>query len=313
MKGRPGAVVLAALAAGLVATQPARAANPGLSAASAASVASALQKPAQVQSVEWLLADFAPVTLPVNRQPGDGFADQMLRYLIGAWPGVKHTFLPSNAQRGWQMIESGAHVCHPAAIRTPEREAKAYFVITYLLPPLQLIVRRDRLDKIPRNAAGEADLQRLLDQPDLRGAITHGRSYGTRIDEMLQARGANRSVTIYSPSDFGSKLLQMISLDRADYGIDYDFTLRYLSEHNPRLNQLVSLPIAGANTPLVAGIACPRTPWGLQATQEIEQRLRTPEAVSVIRESLYRWLTPEVRHIYGANIDAFYQDMQLGR
>jgi len=254
-----------------------------------------------VTKITWLASDLSPRT---GSGRASGVAGRVVAYLGKHWPGVEHEILLANAKRSWQMIENGDEVCRANVVRTPEREKVAYFINTQLTPPPQLIVRRDRLSHVPRNAAGEVLLPRLLADRTMRGAIVDGRRYGQAIDELLAARPARSAVTFYSPKDFGARVLQMLSLDRADYSIDQDMALVMVG--NPA--DLVSVPINGASEFVMAGIACPRTPWGLAAIRGVDKAYGRPEGAADLREGLMHWLTPETQAHYAARFDAFYRE-----
>ena len=104
--------------------------------------------------------------------------------------------------------------------------------------------------------------------------------------------------------DYGSRMHTMLSRDRADYTIGFDATLR---EEPGQAELLTSESIAGASAPVLAGVACPRTSWGLAVIRRVEQIYNTPEAVALLRRESESWLTPELRKRYAAQIDEFYR------
>ena len=269
---------------------------------------SALAQPVQAQPVTritWATAESSATGR--GAADANGMTGRLVDFLRPRWPEVQHEILIANAKRGWQMIEAGQLVCRANTVRTPEREKLAYFTNMQLTPPVQLIVRRDRVALLPRNAAGEVVLPRLLADSRLRGALVDGRSYGTAVDQQLADVAQHKQVTLYSPKDFGGRLLQMLTLDRADYAIDFDMALVMLDSPQA-LQALQSLPIQGASEPVMGAVACPRTPWGLAAIRGIDRILGSPAGAAMLRDSLQRWLTPEARAHYGAQMDAFYRE-----
>ena len=258
-----------------------------------------------MDSITWLLGE-APGHVNGSAD-GANPADWLLPYLREHWPDAKQVVLLANARRTWQMLANGEKACSASSVRTPEREKLAYFSNTLLGPPLQLIVRRDKLSALPRNAAGEIELDRLLADEHLAGALIEGRSYGNFIDSVLAGRPENKSVTLYAASDFGSKIMPMLDIGRADYSIGYDIVISEARTRNPA-SQLYSQPIAGASALVAAGVACPRTAWGLAAIRGIDRVLGTPAGAAMLRDITERWMTPEARKHYGARMDAFYKE-----
>ncbi len=273
--------------------------SPGSSPSTAASN-TAPPPPVSIERITWLTSDNS-----TSVNPGvNGVTDRLISYLSVWWPGVKHEVLVANAKRSWQMLEEGQPVCRANVVRTPDREKIAYFINTQLTPPPQLVVRRDRLSRLPRTPQGEVLLAQLLADESMRGALVDGRSYGNAIDDMLTHRPANPAVSLYSPRDFGGRLLQMVSLDRADYSIDSDMALLMMGE--PK--DLMTVPIRGASDLVMAGIACPRTPWGWSAIKGIDRALGRPEGAATLRRGLMRWLTPDTQAHYGPQLDQFYRE-----
>ncbi|MBT9494119.1 MAG: TIGR02285 family protein [Paucibacter sp.] len=262
-------------------------------------------EPARVTHISWLSADPPPTA---DGKSNAGLTGKLVSFMTQQWPEVKHEILQANAKRSWQLIAQGEPVCHGSALRTPEREKLAYFSPTLMGPPLQLIARRDKLAALPLNSAGEVDLARLLADARLQGALVGGRSYGQYIDKALSPLSAYQTLAFYSASDYGSKILPMLLAGRADYTIEQDMALSVGRENNPQMMALVSLPIQGASELIAAGVACPRNAWGLAAIREIDKRLGTPAGAAMLRESFERWLTPELRQRYGAQLDAFYKE-----
>lgn len=255
----------------------------------------------KVERITWLASDNSAFATGAD---ANGITGRLIAYLEKTWPGVKQDMLIANTKRSWQMIENGQPVCRANVVRTPERERVAYFINTQLTPPPQLIVRRDLLTRLPRTAGGEVPLPQLLADTRLRGALIDGRSYGTVVDELLARRLSSTGLTFYSPRDFGARVLQMLSLERADWTIDYDMAL--VMAGSPR--DLVSVPIQGASELVMAGVACPRSDWGLAAIRGIDRALGTPRGAATLRQGLMRWVTPETQAHYAAQFEAFYRE-----
>ena len=255
---------------------------------------------AQFDSVTWLVGE--ALQSDGRTRSTDVLLDLMARRLAN----VKQQVVVANAKRSWRLIGKGEQVCHASAVRTPERERIAYFSNTQLMPPVQLIVHRERLAQLPL-IGGEVDLQRLFADPGLRGALVHGRSYGPALDELIARRPAgNKSVVAYTAGDFGSNMLLMLVKGRADYSIEYDMALPMVIQSTVEARKLASVPISGNSEPVVVGIACPRTAWGLAAIKAIDEVLSTPAAAALLRQQLVGLLSKDALHIYGPRIEAFY-------
>jgi len=267
----------------------------------AAGRASAAEAPVQIGTITWLTGE------PVNLENDKAitFSRQMVELIRREWPEAQHSIVQANARRAWQMIAEREHACQLSSVHTAERDRIAYFRDILIGPPQQIIVRRDKVQALPRAANGDVDLPRLLASTTLRGALVDGRSYGDGLDRIIAAAPRNPLVVRYSAGDYGSRIHTMLSRDRADYTIGYDATLRL--EAGQATLMLTSESIAGASAPILAGVACPRTPWGLAVIRRVDKIASTPEAVAVLRHEAESWLTPELRRRYAAQIEDFYR------
>lgn len=276
-----------------------------------------------VDKITWLMPEVDTVappspgaaSVPVRR----GLAQPLSDYLTANWgTPAKHEVLIANVKRSWRMVEDGEQACHLGVLRTPEREAVAYFFDTHLIPPHQLMVRRAALGKLPRHVDGDADLEKIWAEKQLRGAVVAGRSYGPGLDALL-ARRPPGAIEEYTTSDFGGNMLAMIAVGRAGYTIEFDFVLAGQQEWsaaggaggangNAKVStaDLVSVPIEGFSSPVVSGIACPRNAWGKRTIDQVERVLGTPQAKQFMRDEFISHLSPEARARYGPRIDAFY-------
>jgi uncharacterized protein (TIGR02285 family) len=228
----------------------------GCSALPPARAADAAQ-PDRVTHITWLFGD----TLAQRAASGvQRPADSLLDWLEPHLPGIQHHRSVANAKRSWRQIGSGDHVCAASAVRQPDRERLAYFTNTALMPAPQLIVRRERLVDLPRNAAGQVDLTLLLADERWHGARVQGRSYGPQLDALFERAGSPAGLTLSTSADFGSNLLPMLLQKRIDYAFEYPNALVLLARQRPEVSLLEGAAIAGASDPIVVGIACPRTP-----------------------------------------------------
>ncbi|WP_374580200.1 TIGR02285 family protein [Pseudoduganella sp.] len=256
------------------------------------------------EQMTWLMSDFPPITIPVDGAPTTGIADQIVRYLARHWGHDDHRYVYANSKRTWLMLERGSQACFAAALRTPERERTAYFSNTSLVPPPVLIVRADMLPSLPLNAAGEVVLAQLLARRAARGAIVENRSYGPQLDAMLaQHPEANLEKTAIG--DYGRNVLLMVARGRADYTFDYDFALAYGQSLQAELAQLRTVAIAGNAQAVLAGVACPRTPWGRRMIRKIDSILGTPAGADMLMRAQDTWLTPAGKQRYQSQMAAF--------
>lgn len=265
--------------------------------------AAPVQAQVAVERITWLAGDTAAASASGLRP-----SDRLLDWLTARLPGITHERVVANAKRSWTLIERGDPVCHAGAVRSAPREALAYFSNTWPMPPLQLIVRRERVAALPVDAAGQVDLATLMSDKRLQGVIVHGRSYGAALDGLLaQSESISPALRRVTAGDFGSNLVPMLLQGRADYAFEYPNALAALLRTRPEVAGLAALPIKGAMEPVISGVACPRTAWGHAAIRRVDAVLGTPEGAALLRDILMSELPPDSRRQYREAFDAFFQ------
>mgnify|MGYP001810510993 CR=1 FL=1 len=226
----------------------------------------ATQSLAEKPPLTWILSDFPPFIVTDGPSlPGEGFIDFTLRYLIERMPEYQHRYEVAGIARSIGLMEQGAAVCHPALLRTAEREKIAafsgpvHFVLSHMV-----VARRDRLERLSRhlNDAGQVELPQMLADPTLTTSLTEKRVFSPAIDKALAEAGPSRNRPTIGVR-FDSPFLQL------DAGwIDYIFAYPVepgwyrKSGRISRDADLVYLPVAGSEDYVLGGVACTRGEWG---------------------------------------------------
>ena len=264
--------------------------------------AAAHAAPPVVDHIVWLNSDTLAVRVGGQLvRPSEQIASWLQAHLPA---GVRLQPTVANAERSWALLRQGEAACIASAVRLPEREYLAHFTTLWLMPPPQVIVRREHGNALPLDAHGAVDLPALLADTSLRGVIAQGRSYGTALDAQLTA--GQRLVRVKG-GDFGSNLLPMLMQDRADYTVEYPNVLVALASRQEGEPGLTALPVKGAGEPVAAGVACPRTPWGLAAIRLIDATFGTPEGAAMLREALQASLPVDTQRAYREAFDIHFQ------
>ncbi len=264
--------------------------------------AAAPAAPPGVDHIVWLNSDTLAVRVGGQLvRPAEQIASWLQAHLPA---GVRLQPMVANTERSWALIRQGETACIASAVRLPEREYLAHFSTLWMMPPPQVIVRRERRSALPLDARGAVDLSALLADASLRGVIAQGRSYGAALDGQLSA--GQRLVRVRG-GDFGSNLLPMLMQDRADYTVEYPSVLVALASRQDAEPGLAALPIKGAGELIAAGVACPRTPWGLSALRLIDATFGTPEGAAMLREAMQATLPADTQRAYRDAFDIHFQ------
>ncbi len=269
--------------------------------AAALALGLALALPVRARSDElitWLVSDGVVLGQDATQLRPSATLVELLGRLLPRAQRVRE----ANVKRAWAAIADGQQACATSAVRTPEREGLALFSDLLLMPPPVLIVRQEDASALPQDGQGQVDLGALLGHPRLRGALGDGRSYGRQIDALLQSRAAAVPLLRLPSASAGDRMIELLSLHRADYVIEHDAALAALGA---RAGEFRSLPILGASDMLRVGIACPRTPWGRSVIEAIDASLATAAAQSTLHELQTRMVSPDLRRHHAKAIAAF--------
>ncbi|AXE33269.1 hypothetical protein DK843_02415 [Chromobacterium phragmitis] len=260
---------------------------------------------AEPYQITWVLSDWAPNFIIRDGKPTDGQNDIYLKLIIARWPEAEHRFAVMSTARSVLELQRGSQLCRMNLIPTAEREKFAFFTLTHMQLPQEVIIRRAVADQAPLNGKGEVPLEKLILRPGLRGVIAAGRSYSDPIDKLFAAHrnDSNLKESPRLPSNSG--LFKLLQLSRADYTLDFEPDYKYHREVD-KDDSLVNLPIEGSGL-IPVGIACPKTPWGRMAVMKIDQLLSEAVADPAYRQSQDRWLTQESIQRYRAELDRFYR------
>ncbi len=248
-------------------------------------------------TITWLVMEMPPhFSYPEHRPPKEpadlgqhGEIDGLQRLLIAQMPAtVEHRFTEAGLARFESMARQGEAVCSMFHVRTPERLQWLHF--THLLPPMD---SRDvhvvvRLNALPRFTESGQTLQlsELLRRKELTGLLPRERSYGRRIDGLLQAAGDAAPKTVNVGHNM--HVLPMLRAGRMDYTLEYPSVLAEYLRTNPDGPPLTALPLVEGHSTNLATAACSRSPAGRQAIEAIDAAVRSlarsPRRDALIRE-----------------------------
>lgn len=247
----------------------------------AAPLVQAQPTPSSAGTIRWLVQDLPPhFTLQNGRAPqrpeelGHGEIDGFLRLLIGRLPQYQHEFFEAGFPRFEAAVRQGQTLCSMLHVRTAERLSWLYF--THLYPPMfarqiHVIVNRDQLARFEPQGQS-LQLAELLQRADLVGLLPRDRSFGPKIDALLQAQTQRPVKTIVAAR--GMQLLTMLRAHRMDYTLEYPSVVDEFMRTTDGAADLVKLPIAEGRSTAVATVACSRNPEGRRQIEAIDAAVR---------------------------------------
>ncbi|MBK5525522.1 TIGR02285 family protein [Pseudomonas sp. TH06] len=256
----------------------------------------------------WLLRDLPPLTIYEGPKKGQGVIDQLMPMLIAGMPQYEHTLMRVNRARGIQMLHEASFTCDPSLIWSKQRaQWIAFSIPAFRAVSNGLVVRqKDREVLAPFLVDGEIDLAALLANGKEKIGVVAERSYGERVDNLLQ-QAPKDVLTSHYGNDALNSLLSMQRLGRLQLVLGYWPEIRYQA-HLAQIaeDELLFYPIRGNGKYLSGYIGCSDTPQGRQAISEINQLLRTLPHDQL--NQLYAdWLDPDRRADYLEQARAFFE------
>ena len=270
--------------------------------------------PGEDKVITWAVTRWPPIMTFKNASPqslddmGDGITDQVILKLAANLPGYQHRFMTSNIPRIWKEIADGHALCSAATLWTPERARLTYMTPMLIIPPLHLVVRRDRLKAVTRGAAA-VSIRALAQRKDIVGYLEVERSYGPAINAMPDDPGLSLHRMVVPT---GTQLITMLDIGRMDYTVEFPMVIEYMRRQGQLRNDMVVVPLQEAPNDNPNYVACTRNAWGESVTRDIERAVQLAEKDHDFRHVMTRWLPAEIRPAYAARVDAWFKHRPPG-
>jgi len=136
--------------------------------------------------------------------------------------------------------------------------------------------------------------ENVLRNFDLKGVLGRERAYGETIDNLLVRYESDANIDRIEMEV--TNILELLLLKRIDFTIDYSEVFHYTSKSYARGNNIISLPIIEETSIKKVYLACPKTEWGKQVINRINQilaEIKTEEEwIKIVAES---WLDEKAR------------------
>ena len=255
---------------------------------------------APADNIIWLGAEFPPMAMSQGPHAHQGYINALFSYLQQALP--QHNFSEQMVpwSRAMHMAEQGGPYCLIAALQTPEREAFLRFSEPYgYFMPLGVVIHQAQLRQLAPylNSAGQVELERLLGNRHIRPGIASGRSYGEKIDNLLQKASAaeDSQLAKVHQGESTRALFAMLEHRRIDYSFGYPTEIVYFSGNH---QQLRFYPIAGNEHLLPGRFSCTHSPLTDQVFADINALMARNAHQQVFQQHYERWLPDYLRPHY---------------
>ena len=244
-------------------------------------------------SVVWSIIPYAPIHILEGEYKGQGIADEYLKDAQQVLSNYQHTNQFMTPARAWHQLGLKEQlVCHPSALKTPEREKYAYFTQAGLITPAVRVLMRE--DMWEEDFKGHDSLNvgnYIANNSGVLGIVSQ-RSYGEKIDTILSQAMTGSNNIVQSSGQFGSRqLYKMLLSGRIDVMLEYPWVSAYFDKVMKHDGvKVVHLTIRDFPRYSAAYVACTRNDAGRKITQALDQFIEKEVLKVKNRQRMMRWL-----------------------
>ena len=258
----------------------------------------------KADSIVGMGTDFPPMSMRQGEKAGQGYLDQMYRYLKETLP--QHDFREDTVPwtRAMKTMQQGGAYCMTAAFQTPERSQFMRFTepYGYLMPIGVVVLAQDRSKFQPYvNSDEHIRLKEMLQDAKLQIGVANGRSYGPLIDGLLEPllqKDAAQIQKVYQ-NQSTKTLTAMLGVNRFDYMLSYPIEAVYYQEAG---NVLLFYPVEGGDQLLEGRFSCTKGAETDRVFADVSQLVASKKTWPAFLAAYERWLPPNVINQYRKKI-----------
>lgn len=251
-----------------------------------------LALPPQVKALEitWAVNPAPPFHILKPPLKGLGICDVLIERIGLYLPDVSYSIDVMPQKRVGLSFQSDKNLCFPCMIHKPDEEKARYSHPTHIYRSHGVIADAQTASHIFSRYKPPVSLAELLTDEDFLFAYPTGRKMGELQPLIEHALGVEGGV-IETGVEGPNKLLQLISVGRLDYSVDYDIVIRYYNLHSGQ--DLVFIPLRENHSKQVYGaIGCTNNAWGKNIINKINRILPQLLNDPVYIDNLLFWFAP---------------------
>ena len=244
-------------------------------------------------TITWGKYNVPPYMILDGANAHQGVFDATLKVLKEKLVHYEHQEVQAPFPRIMTEVKDGGRWCFNGAIKTPEREAFAYFSIrASIFMPLKVIVRKDNT----LGLKGPQSLEALLQNRKLRTSVMRNRSYSPAIDKLLQANPPSEN---YSEQ---AEAVGMLLAGRIDYMIELPLLALDQARKMGHADELMPLPTVESGEVVYNRVMCAKNEWGRKVIEQADAVLRIERSKPYYRKIVEKWhdegSAADIRKIY---------------
>lgn len=249
----------------------------------------------------WAQNNAPPFFITEGPNRGQGFGDPMQRMLEEELPGFQHITRQMPLRRLNQFWKQGANYCFATMIHQPLKPDAHYIlsIPNVFYRPHGIIATRNnsRVQGIKTRHTEHFpaySLSYFFQEPEIRFGLMSNRTFGPKIDPLLNAHKDKLEIYDRSDADGLEGLFDMLKVGRVDYLIDYPFVFRYYDHQEPYRDHFQFIPLHENRDEGVWGaVGCSKNDWGEERIAAINTAITRLIDRQDYRELMIKWHAAE--------------------
>ena len=234
--------------------------------------------------------------------------ESTFRLLESQLPGLTISRQQATTAQAAKLLQHRPNACLGNKLPLPER--RSWGVISHqpqvIFPGLRLYVLQSSGLKswLAEQSSGKPlSLQRVLSTHQrFKLGFSTGRSYGDKLDPLLQQAANQRNLFSRSGPDNAGGLLQMFSLGRIDLLIEYPNVVEHYLAQLPKPPDVQSFALQESPALLPGHIICSDTPQGRLLLTSLDQAISNVSQQRAYLDAHLQWFAPALH----AELTALY-------
>ncbi len=244
------------------------------------------------QQITWLIRDWPPAYISQGPLQGQGTFDLLTQDLQGELPQFSHQLQFTSLSAREQKMQLEQPYCFFGAIKTPEREKFLHYSdIAFLTHGVKIFMRADSPLSLRLPPNQPVDLIALMQQQDILGITEKKRTYPSAVQHLID----EHRLSLVDVNEHSTNILQMLLQKRADYLIEFQDRIEYLSQKVGSKVLISQREILGEANIEAVYVACRKTPGADQTIAAINAALAKLRPTELYQQHMLRWTSASMK------------------
>jgi uncharacterized protein (TIGR02285 family) len=250
----------------------------------------------KADKVDWYVTDFYPCHILSGPQKGQGYCDKIVSGLIDRMDEFEHQVDFLSAPKLNEKVSKRDPLCTLSLLKTEERQRYLLYSdpVTAVLPNGLITLRDDKRFKPYMDQKNRIVLSKLVTDEKLILGRIKARSYGPKIDKVLNAEYAKYPRIMTTG---GLPFIDLLKTGRIDYFISYPASAlgKDIAVYDNHQTQFLS--IYEDSQLYFPGVSCTKGKLGERVINQVNKHMSTL-GIDYFSDAYEYWLPDSVKKIY---------------